>query len=497
VWCEEAVRPDGAAEATHAGGGFMSSISLPVLATSTTGAAAEGTTGGSCASGETGVAGAMPVQKETTVGNYFVANYPPFGYWKREATAEFRRVLEQPPRVTPAGETAMGVYAHIPFCRKRCHFCYFRVYTDKNSTEIRSYLDAMLREFEIYAKKPFIGGRKPKFVYFGGGTPSYLSPEQFKYLSDGMKALLPWDEAEEITVEAEPGTLNDRKLRALLEMGVTRLSLGIEHFDDHVLEINGRAHRSKEIHRAYNFARQIGFPQINIDLIAGMLEETEEKWADTVEKTIAIGPDTVTIYQMEVPYNTTIYQKMKAEGSLVAPVADWTTKRRWVNEAFARFEAAGYSVTSATTVVKDPAKQRFVYRNGLFNGSDVVSIGVSAFGQIGGVNYQNQHDFTPYIEAVKTDGLPTYRAYPLSEDERYIREFALQMKTGRVKIEPFTKKFGRDPRVQFAVALSVLDARGVLVTTPEEIGLTREGLLQVDRLLFEFFLPEHRHGRFA
>jgi coproporphyrinogen III oxidase-like Fe-S oxidoreductase len=99
---------------------------------------------------------------------------------------------------------------------------------------VRGYLDALLKELTVYASKPAIGGRKPKFVYFGGGTPSYLSPDQLKFLTDGMKRLLPWDEVEEVTFEAEPGTLTDHKLQAIRDLGVTRLSLGIEHFDDHI-----------------------------------------------------------------------------------------------------------------------------------------------------------------------------------------------------------------------------------------------------------------------
>src|SRR5678816_392794 len=189
----------------------------------------------------------VPIEKQTTAGNYFVSNYPPFSFWKPELLPDFRRAIEQPPR---AGNP-LGIYVHIPFCRKRCHFCYFKVYTDKDSSEIRGYLDALLKELSVYASKPAVSGRKPKFVYFGGGTPSYLSPEQLKFLTDGMKRLLPWDEVEEVTFEAEPGTLTDHKLKAIRDLGVTRLSLGIEHFDDHILEINGRAHRSKEIIRAY------------------------------------------------------------------------------------------------------------------------------------------------------------------------------------------------------------------------------------------------------
>ncbi|RYD73425.1 MAG: coproporphyrinogen III oxidase, partial [Verrucomicrobiaceae bacterium] len=159
---------------------------------------------------------------QTTAGNYFVANYPPFHFWDA-GSAKFVNDLIQ----TPASpDTALGVYFHIPFCRKRCHFCYFRVYTDKNASEIASYLDAGMKELEHYAKSPFINGRKPRFIYFGGGTPSYLSVNQLRSLTDRMKALLPWDEAEEVAFEAEPGTLTEQKLTALREIGVTRLSLG-------------------------------------------------------------------------------------------------------------------------------------------------------------------------------------------------------------------------------------------------------------------------------
>src|SRR5712664_3126815 len=147
-----------------------------------------------------------PLQKETTVGNYFVSNYPPFSFWKPEFVPELKAALDHAPSpLNPQPSTVpLGIYVHIPFCRKRCHFCYFKVYTDKNSAAIRGYLEGVLRELTIYAHKPFVGGRKPNFVYFGGGTPSYLSVDQLKHLTDGMKALLPWDEAEEVTFECEP-----------------------------------------------------------------------------------------------------------------------------------------------------------------------------------------------------------------------------------------------------------------------------------------------------
>src|SRR6202171_1059412 len=203
----------------------------------------------------------------TEVGNYFVANYPPFSVWMKEAVQTDAR----PALASAPGDVPLGLYLHIPFCRKRCHFCYFRVYTDKNAQDVGQYLDLLAREWELYAQTAAIAGRPLNFVYFGGGTPSFLSTHQLEGLVKRLTAVTPWSRAEEVTFECEPGTLTEAKLAAIRRRGVTRLSLGVENFDDRILDLNGRAHRSAEIGQAYRYARSIGFPQINIDLIAGML----------------------------------------------------------------------------------------------------------------------------------------------------------------------------------------------------------------------------------
>lgn len=436
---------------------------------------------------------APPLQQATTAGNYFISNYPPYSFWKPEGVPDVHAALARP----PAPGVPLGLYVHIPFCRKRCHFCYFKVYTDKDSAAIRGYLEALLQEFALYTAQPGIRDRKPRFVYFGGGTPSYLSADQLRLLTDGLKARLPWDDVEEVTFECEPGTLTDHKLQVIRELGVTRLSLGIENFDDHLLELNGRAHHRREIERAYHHARTVGFPQINIDLIAGMLEETDANWTDCVRRTIALEPDSVTIYEMEIPFNTTIYQRMKAEGRLVAPVADWETKRRWVHQAFEALEQAGYTVASAYTAVRHPARTRFVYRDRLWAGADLLSLGVASFGHLGGTHYQNQHDFDPYVQAVQSGRLPIFRALTPTREERLIREFILQLKLGKTRRAYFRDKFGVDPAEAFARPLETLRNRGVLSVDAEWVQLNRTGLLQVDRLLPEFFLPQHQNSRYA
>lgn len=432
-----------------------------------------------------------PIEEGTRAGNYFVSNYPPYSFWNAEHVADAYSVFERPPK--PG--TPLGLYFHIPFCRKRCHFCYFKVYTDKNASEIDGYLDTLIAEMRIYASKPFIGGRKPTFVYFGGGTPSYLSSTQLSKLVGELQAILPWNEAQEIAFECEPGTITETKLKAIRDFGVTRLSLGVENFNDEILKANGRAHASKEIGRSYEWCRNLGFPQINIDLIAGMMGETDDNWKDCVARTIEMQPESVTIYQMEVPYNTTIFKEMKVYGTSVAPVASWKTKRDWVGYAFAELEKAGYTVGSAYTAVKDPAKTKFLYRDLLWAGADMLGMGVASFSHVQGTHFQNEHEFESYREKLLQGKLPIYRALTPKDDERMTREFILQLKLGRVSREYFARKFGIDPLQRFALPLEKLSSEGLLTVTDEGVQLYRHGLLQVDSLLPEFFQPEHRVPR--
>ncbi len=439
----------------------------------------------------------QPVEVEQTeVGSYFVANYPPFSVWTAEAVAlEARPSLDS----APVPGVPLGLYLHIPFCRKRCHFCYFRVYTDRNAREVESYLDLLAREWELYAPMPAIAGRPIDFVYFGGGTPSFLSTQQLTRLVKRLTAATPWTGAEEITFECEPGTLTEAKLAAIRRLGVTRLSLGVENFDDRILELNGRAHRSPEIVRSYEFARSLDFPQINIDLIAGMLGETDDNWRTCIDRTLALDPDSVTIYQMELPFNTTISgDLLKGTGQFSDPVANWATKRRWVAEAFSALERAGYHIGSAYTAVKNPAKTKFVYRDRLWQGADLVGLGVASFGHVNGVHMQNLDSWEKYSAAIERDEVPLGRAYRPTVDERLIREFVLQLKRGALAPPYFTDKYGVDVLDRFRDGIASLAATGYIARADRDaIALTRDGLLRVDVLLPRFFLPQHTGIRYT
>lgn len=431
--------------------------------------------------------------KDTTVGSVFVSNYPPYSVWNESTVPEVHHALTEKPRK----DALLGLYMHIPFCRKRCKFCYFRVYTDKNSSEIDTYLNALAKEIEIYSRQPAIVDRPLHFVYFGGGTPSYISVKHLTNLVDRVKKVMPWDAAEEIAFECEPGTLTQKKLEAIKHIGVTRLSLGVENLNDDILAENGRAHLSKEVYRIAPWIQDLDFEQVNMDLISGMIGETWESWRDTVKKTIELDPDCITVYQLELPFNT-VYSKDILGGDAL-PVADWKLKREWHQYAFEQFEKAGYAQSSAYTVIKKDQPSKFVYRDAVWQGNDMIGTGVASFSHLSGIHFQNAPSWGGYLGNLEEDKLPVYRALKPTEAEKLTREMILQLKLGKIRPSYFQEKFNADILKIYAEAYQKLQNDGMLVIKSEsnEIQLTERGLLRVDSLLPEFYAPEYQNTRYT
>ncbi len=434
----------------------------------------------------------MSETTKTEVGSYFISNYPPFSQWKPEYLPLVQHALAQPPRDVP-----LGLYLHIPFCRKRCKFCYFKVFTDVNAAEIERYVSALSREIELVSHQPVMGGRPFRFVYFGGGTPSYLSVRQLTSLVDRLRENISWDQAEEVTFECEPGTLQEPKVKTLKTLGVTRLSLGVENFTDEILNENGRAHLSKEIYRAWQWIQDADFPNVNIDLISGMVGETWDNWKLNIQKTIELSPESVTIYQMELPFNT-VYSKDILGNKIATPVADWPTKREWVNYAFDELMAAGYHVSSGYTLVKNPSQVNFSYRDNLWQGSDLLATGIASFGHVSGIHYQNKADMNEYLTDLLERGvLPLGRAMKPTEHQLLVREMILQLKRGFLDRQYFQDKFGVDIVDHWSDEWQQHVADGFARIENGRIELTRQGLLRVDGLLPVFFEPEHRGVRYT
>jgi coproporphyrinogen III oxidase-like Fe-S oxidoreductase len=430
---------------------------------------------------------------KTEVGSYFISNYPPFSAWSSDQLDAVRGAMSAPPADAP-----LGLYLHIPFCRKRCKFCYFKVFTEKNSAEVERYLAALAREIELVSQLPVMGGRPFRFVYFGGGTPSFLSSRQLDRLVDRLRANVSWDAAEEVTFECEPGTLSEAKVKTLREIGVTRLSLGVEHFDDEILRENGRAHESPEIYRAWPWIAAAGFANVNIDLIAGMVGDTTEKWREAVRRAIELEPDSVTIYQMELPFNT-VYSKDILGGTIETPVADWSIKRGWVDYAFDELAAAGYSVSSAYTMVRHPERVNFSYRDNLWQGSDLLATGIASFGHVSGVHYQNHPEWEQYCGSLEAGELPHYRALAITPHQRLVREMILLLKKGYLDVNYFREKHRVEIVERWQDTWSSYESEGLVRIDSDRgrIELSRQGLLQVDALLPPLFEPEYQGVRYT
>ena len=272
------------------------------------------------------------------------------------------------------------------------------------------------QKIELYSELPSVADRPLKFVYFGGGTPSYISSNHLKALGKRIKTTMPWDSAEEVAFECEPGTLTQGKLETIKEIGVTRLSLGVENLNDTILAENGRAHLSKEVYRVTPWIADLEFDQVNIDLIAGMVGETWDSWRDTVERTIDLDPDSITVYQMELPFNT-VYSK-DIFGGKDLYVADWKTKREWHHYAFEQLAAAGYQMSSGYTMVKQDKSRQFVYRDAVWHGSDMLGTGVASFSHMSGVHFQNAAGWDDYVNSLNANRLPLDRAFSTTPEER-------------------------------------------------------------------------------
>ena len=430
-----------------------------------------------------------PKSKDET-GSVFVSNYPPFSQWNQESVSEALNIFNK----KQPTERKLGIYVHIPFCRKRCNFCYFKVYTGKNSNEISTYLQALKKEIELQSKMKAFADQEIEFVYFGGGTPSFISENHLKDVMATLKSAFPINKVKEFAFECEPGTLSQKKLGTIKELGVTRLSLGVEHFNDKILEINGRAHRTKEIYKVRPFIKEQKFDQLNIDLIAGLIGESWESWRETVAKTIDYDPDSITVYQLELPYNA-VFSKQLRDGDLNLSVPDWDQKREYHAYAIEQFTEAGYEISSAYTMAKKNSK--FVYRDSLWHGSNMLAFGVASFGHVNGVHYQNNGNWDDYVDQLTNGKLPVYRALVLSEHEQLTRELILQLKLARVSVDYFKEKYGTDILSEYSNAFEDLTHIGMIEIKDGGVRVTPEGLLRVDELLPAFYDEKYREARYT
>ena len=305
-----------------------------------------------------------------------------------------------------------------------------------------------------------------------------------------------WSEAREISFECAPKSVTPEKLHILRDAGVNRISLGVQQLDDDILKTNGRVHLTSDVERAYRRIRETGFDVVNLDLIVGLVGETDETFFSSLERTMAMAAESLTIYQLEIPLNTPLYRAWR-EGSLSSPPPSWPTKRERLLAAYARVAEAGYTWRSAYTAVRDPERHRFVYQDEQYAGADLIGVGASSFSHLQGVNHQNFAGPRRYVDAVTQGRLPTWRGYRMSGDERLVREFVLQLKLGRVELGPLRLKYGIDVLKRFEIPLVEARDGGLVAWDEAVIEVRPEGLVRVDRMIPAFYRQEHRSIRYS
>lgn len=432
---------------------------------------------------------------ESPYGNYFVATYPPFSQWTADAVGEFGDMLDRP--VAPEAAPPLGLYVHIPFCVDRCRYCYYLSYGGDDRGDLGRYVDALIAELGHYAERPAIMERPLDFVYFGGGTPSLLARSALQRLFDGLQEIQPWADAREVTFECAPKSVTPAKMDLLRQGGVTRLSLGVQQLDDEVLARNGRVHLIRDVKAAYEAIRCTGFPVVNLDLMVGLVGETRESLQRSLERVVELEPDSVTVYQMEIPLNTPLYRDLQSGDEAEEELADWAEKGERLALAFETLAAADYQHISAYAMVRDRSEHDFVYQREQYHGADLLGIGASSFGYIQGMHHQNATDLSRYAELVDAGRLPLSRAYGLDADEQLVREFTLQLKLGRLRRDYFRNKFGVDVVERFRRPLERIAERGWIVWDDEELVITDQGLARVDHLIPSFYQPHHRDVRYS
>jgi len=413
----------------------------------------------------------------------FIASYPPFE-------------TLQPSKVDAAWDKpSFGLYVHLPYCRKRCTFCFYKVYTNRNAKPMDRYLEAVFKEIDSYGQRGELRDRVVDTIYFGGGTPTTLSEEQLRALADRLRANFTIAPNVEWTSESEPGTLTEEKVATLREIGVTRLSMGVQTMDDDLLRKNGRSHSSDGVFRAIEWARANAFPVINLDLMSGILDETLETWDASLQKFIDLDIEHISIYRMEVYKNTLLYAAGYTGPGVGGIPTDDEERDLWLH-AVDKLETAGYTQTTGHSFVRR-LEDDHVQRNQLWGAAgELLGMGVSSYSYLNGTVFQNTSDWGTYVGKVMNGETPVGRGLRLNSRQRMARELILGLKMLRLDRGAFRERHGFDVLDFWRPQVEALQADGLLEVTDKAISLTRKARPYVDVVCSVFYLPEHAEWKF-
>ena len=396
----------------------------------------------------------------------FLTTYPPHRYWRAEALDGF--FDEQP----------LNVYVHFPYCIQRCAYCHYKTTQLRGNVrpEVDRYVAALCAEVELVAARFSLSRRPVATIYFGGGTPTLLNGKNLSLLMEALHRHLRISDPE-ITFEAEPVTLTPGKADLLKRHGVSRISLGIQSFCDDIVRRTGRSDSEAQAVRAVEIAKATG-AHVNIDLLSGLEAETEQTWAYSVDRALAVQPHCITVYKMEL-YTNTSYHRATRNKSMKLPTDE--EELGFMRHALERFRHSGYLPLTSFTFGRG-GRYAMQHDSRKWRGEDLCALGVSAFGWLGNTAFQNTNDPARYLSQIEQAELPVYRGYSLNSVERIVRQVVLGMKLVHLDLSEFRERHGVDLAALCAPTISDLSRRGFLSVDDDRISLTEEGILFADHV---------------
>lgn len=373
----------------------------------------------------------------------------------------------------------LGIYIHIPFCKQKCYYCDFISYSDK-CDQISNYIDSLIKEIEVFDFSNY----KVTSIYIGGGTPSYVDSKYIKQILTKLHKKVDFKEVE-ITIEVNPGTVTRKKLQDYKEQGINRISIGLQSAKDRLLRQIGRIHTYQEFLEAYYLAKEVGFKNINVDLMLGLPNQTIQDLKESLNKIIELNPNHISVYSLIVEEGTKI-AKLLQEGKIKLPAEEQERNMYWYVKN--QLELNGYHHYEISNFAKEGKESR--HNMNCWNQEEYIGFGAAAHSYINNVRFSNTSNVEEYIENMNNANIQknvTIEEEQTLEDKK--NEFMMLgfRKLEGVNISKFKEKFIENPIFLYRDKLNKLSAEGLIEIDLNRIKLTNKGL-DFANLVFEEFI---------
>lgn len=375
------------------------------------------------------------------------------------------------------------LYIHIPFCVTRCNYCPFFSCAGSQLQEVDNYLDILIKEGEMY--KEVAGHLRFSSLYFGGGTPTYINEEQFRriynYISKNFNI-----EGADFTVEANPLTITKRKVQCLKSHGVTRLSVGIQTFNERILKIVDRYIPRERMYEALEMVRDFGFEDFNVDLMYGLPEQTQEIWKEDIERFLETRIPSLTIYR--TGYLPRVLMEFNRKGYRIPDEEEATMMYSY---AFNRLNEKGYLQPhiGSTFFMRSGINRN---RENILWGHPLLGLGASAYSTSSKYQYQNIADMSAYRERILNQQPAVGEIIEITEDDKMRKYIIETLKLGYLDKDVFKKIFSISIESAFGKELTALVEMGLMKENGKDISFTLEGVRYMKETRYLFVDDEKR-----